>query len=191
MTDDPSAGWDAVAADFEALRSSIGVDIVQRWARDLPRGTAVIDIGCGTGWPIATALAEHGFNVFGVDASPTLLAAFRRNLPGAHAACEAVQSSRFFDRRFDAAIAIGLIFLIEESEQIALIRRVRDALHPGARFLFTAPREACAWTDSLTGRTSRSLGEAAYRAALIDARFTPVEGMVDDGGNRYFASVAT
>lgn len=190
MCDDPSAGWDAVAAEFESLRSAIGTDVVLGWARDLPRGAEILDIGCGTGWPIAAGLADHGFVISGVDPSPRLLAAFRHNLPSARAACERAQSSRFFGRRFDAAIAIGLIFLLDETDQRALIRRVRDALHTGGRFLFSAPRQPCTWTDSLTGRPSLSLGARDYRAALADAEFELGHDLADAGGNHYFAATA-
>lgn len=189
-SDDPSGGWEAIAHDFAAARSDIGTDVVLRWSRDLPCGAAILDIGCGTGRPIARALADAGFALSGVDASPSLLAAFRHNLPGAEATCEAVQTSRFFDRRFDAAIAIGLIFLLDEADQHALFHRVRGALHPGGRFLFSAPRQACTWSDNLTGRVSRSLGEAAYRRALAAARFHPTGSDVDAGENHYIAAVA-
>lgn len=190
MSDDPSAGWEAVAATFADIRSAVGTEVVARWAHALPGRAAILDIGCGTGWPIACALADQGFALFGVDASPSLLAAFRQNLPHASTVCEAVQTSRFFDRAFDAAIAIGLIFLLAEAEQIALIGRVRSALCPGGRFLFTAPREDCAWQDTLTGRPSRSLGEATYRAALVAAGFQPLDGLTDSGGNHYLPSIA-
>jgi cyclopropane fatty-acyl-phospholipid synthase-like methyltransferase len=77
-------------------------------------------------------LAEQGFVVFGIDASPTLLSMFRRRLPAAHAACETVQRSAFFGRQFDGAIAVGLIFLVSKNDQQALIDSVGRALTPGA-----------------------------------------------------------
>ena len=190
MRDDPSAGWEAVAGEFEALRSNIGADVVLHWARDIPRGAEILDIGCGTGWPIATGLASLGLVVSGVDPSPTLLAAFHRNLPSAAAACETAQSSSFFGRRFDAAIAIGLIFLLDETDQRALIRRVRDALHRGGRFLFSAPEQPCGWADSLTGRPSRSLGASVYHATLLEAGFELGHDVGDTGGNHYFTAIA-
>jgi hypothetical protein len=57
-----------------------------------------------------------GFNVFGVDAVPSFVLAFRRNLPNTPVACEAVQDSRFFDRTFDAALAWGLMFLLSRDD---------------------------------------------------------------------------
>lgn len=187
---DLSNGWDAIAARFAAVRSDIGADIVRDWAGDLPAGATVVDIGCGTGWPVATTLAGAGCAVAGIDASPALLAAFRRALPDAPTACEAAEDSDFFGRRFDGAVAIGLLFLLPEAAQAALIARVGAALHPGGRFLFSAPRIAGRWHDMLTGRVSQSLGEDAYRTLLADAGMDRVRILNDIGGNDHFAAVA-
>lgn len=175
-----------MAADFARLRSGIGTQAVVDWAQCLPPGASILDIGCGTGLPVARALWDGGFAVHGIDPAHTLLAAFRRNLPAAPAACEPAETSGFFDRQFDAAIAIGLIFLLPESSQRALIQQVSRVLQPGGHFLFTAPHQACRWTDSLTGRPSRSLGEARYRQLLADAGLVLANGFVDEGANHYF-----
>ena len=39
----------------------------------LPRDATILDIGCGSGEPIARYLVERSFAVEGVDASPTLV----------------------------------------------------------------------------------------------------------------------
>ena len=189
MTPDPSRGWDAIAQEFIAARSDIGADIVRQWATRLPPGAAVLDIGCGSGAPVAEALVAAGFRVFGVDASPTLVAEFRRRLPAAEVVCEPAETSRLFDRRFDGAVAIGLLFLLPAEDQRAVIARVAAALHPGGRFLFTAPRQACDWTDSLTGQPSLSLGEDAYRRTLEQAGLHLTGVRTDAGGNHYFDAV--
>jgi 2-polyprenyl-3-methyl-5-hydroxy-6-metoxy-1,4-benzoquinol methylase len=116
---DRSNGYERVAAEFLAGRAS---------ARTLPRGAAVIDLGCGPGFPITEVLVSGGLNVYAVDASPSFVEAFRRNLPGIPVACEAVEDSTFFDRTFDAVIAWGLIFLLPAEEQRRLIHRVADTL---------------------------------------------------------------
>lgn len=186
MTPDPSRGWDAIAQDFIAARSDLGADIVRQWATQLPPGAAVLDIGCGSGAPVAEALVAAGFRVFGVDASPTLVAEFRRRLPATEVVCEPVETSRLFDRRFEGAVAIGLLFLLPAEDQRAVIARIAAALEPGGRFLFTAPRQACDWTDSLTHQPSRSLGEDEYRRVLAEAGLGLTGQHTDSGGNHYF-----
>lgn len=187
---DRSNGYEAIADRFVATRSDIGAGMIRDWADVLPAGASVVDIGCGSGWPVATTLAAMGCSVAGIAPSPTLLAAFRRALPHTDTACEATEDSRFFDRRFDGAVAIGLLFLLPAAAQAALIARVARVLRPGGRFLFTAPRVACRWRDTLTGRVSRSLGEGAYRALLTDAGLHLSRIITDNGGNDGFTAVA-
>ena len=188
---DSSNGYDALAAEFIAARaaSSIGVATVRRWSRELPRGSTVLDLGCGCGVPISQALIEAGFTVFGVDASPRMTAAFAARFPHAAVTCEPVERSAFFGRTFDAAIAWGLLFLLPAQAQRDLIRKVATALRPEGRFLFTVPWQEAGWTDALTGRPSRSLGEQAYNAALSAAGFDLAGACDDEGGNHYFDAV--
>ena len=186
---DRSNGWESAAKRFIAERSSIGAATVRSWSRALPEGAEVLDLGCGFGAPIAELLVGEGHRVFGVDASPAMLAAMRRRLPTVRVACEPVEESRFFDQRFDGVVAIGLLFLLLPEVQRQVIRRVAAVLKPRGRFLFTAPVEAASWADLLTGRQSVSLGDSGYCEALQDAGLTIVGEEVDEGGNHYYDTI--
>lgn len=119
---DRSNGYEGVATEFlegrgRAPSTAIGTRSVREWAGTLPRGGAVIDIGCGTGLPITKVLVTEGLNVFAIDAAPSFVEAFRRNLPGIPVACESVEDSPFFGRTFDGVIAWGLMFLLPPDGQ--------------------------------------------------------------------------
>ncbi|QBK30154.1 class I SAM-dependent methyltransferase [Roseitalea porphyridii] len=188
MIDDTSNGYEAVADAFVAARSrtTTGVAIVRQWAASLPAVGTVVDIGCGSGEPVTAALLDAGLTVSALDASPALVAAFRRRFPDVEVACEPAERSRFFGRRFDGAVAIGLMFLLPDTAQRDLIGQVAGALKPGGRFLFTAPRQACAWDDVLTGRRSSSLGAEEYIRVLDEAGLDVIAEHVDEGENHYF-----
>lgn len=184
---DRSEGYDGIAEKFMAARSEIGVGLVQSWARkNLPPSSTVLDVGCGSGVPIAQALIEDGFTVFGIDPSPTLINALRRRFPDMHSACEAAQESVFFHRSFDAAVAIGLLFLLSADDQHRVLHRIAKALRPGGRLLFSAPRQHCQWKDMLTGRSTRSLGEQEYERVLEASGLRLIGRCFDEGGNNYF-----
>ena len=186
--DDPSNGYEAIASEFVERRekSSIGVATVRTWARSLPPGASILDLGCGHGVPISMALMNAGFVIYGVDASPSLTAAFRRQFPHAHVVCEAVEDSRFFGRTFDGIVAVGLMFLLPAEAQRDLIRKVALALNPGGRFLFTSPAQSCTWTDVLTGRQSLSLGVEEYKAMFSALGLILAAEYVDEGDNHYY-----
>jgi len=188
---DPSNGYEGAAQEFISARldSRVGVDAVLAWARCLPSGAAILDLGCGLGIPLSTALMNAGKVVYGVEASPTLCAAFRAAFPRANVVCESVEESTFFGRTFEGVLAWGLMFLLSRSSQLDLIRRTAAVLEPGGRLLFTAPAQACSWVDVLTGRQSQSLGEVTYKAAMQTAGLVLAPGYTDEGENHYYHAI--
>ena len=188
---DRSSGYESVAEHFLARRGrspsvGIGVREVRKWARELPRKSSVIDLGCGPGFPMTSVLVEEGLQVFAVDAAPSFVAAFQRNLPGIPILCEAVQESKMFDRTFDAVLAWGLMFLLNSEDQRHLIRRFAEILVPGGHLLFTAPAKPVVWNDAMTDLESVSLGAGQYRTLLGSVGLAVAKEYEDEGENHYF-----
>ena len=188
---DRSNGYESVATEFLAGRGSprsagVGVKAVRNWARTLPRGAAVIDLGCGSGFPITELLVAEGLNVYAVDAAPSFVQAFQRNFPNTPVVCEAVEDSTFFDRTFDGVLAWGLIFLLSPKEQRRLLQRIADILAPGGRLLFTSCAEPLVWNDAMTGLESRSLGAEEYQRQLLEVGLSVTSEYEDEGRNHYF-----
>ena len=167
-------------------RSTIGVGLVERWAGSLPAGCEVLEIACGGGIPVTRALAGAGLRLWAVDSSPTLVAEFQGRFPEVPVDCADALASDYFGRRFGAVVAIGLLFLLSEAEQVRLIQRVAEVLLPGGRFLFTAPVEIGSWADLNTGHECRSLGRERYESILREARFRLLRTDLDEGQNNYY-----
>jgi SAM-dependent methyltransferase len=192
---DKSNGYEEVASVFIAGRgqnnSGVGASVVSDWSQTLAGGATVLDLGCGTGVPISRALIERGFNVYGVDASPTMVAAFRARFPTVPVECAAVEDSDFFARTFDGVVAWGLFFLLDAEVQRRLIAKVAGVLRSGGRLVFTTPSQSCSWRDAMTGRASISLGDEAYRKALEAEGMSLVGTHRDEGGNHYYFAQKT
>jgi len=191
---DRSNGYEGVAAEFLAGRGSprssgIGARAVREWARTMQRGAAVIDLGCGSGLPITTVLISEGLDVYAVDASPSMVEAFRQNFPKTPVACEAVEDSTFFGRTFDGVLSWGLMFLLPPEEQRRLIQRIADILEPGGRLLFTSDDEPLVWNDAMTGLETRSLGAEEYRRLLSAVGLSIIGEYEDEGQNHYFDAI--
>jgi SAM-dependent methyltransferase len=196
MNDDPSNGYEAVAATFIARRGTrpstgeaIGAAIVRAWAEALPTGAQVLDLGCGPGEPTTRVLREAGLSTYAVDASPTMVAAFRERFPDVDVELNTVEASGFFGRQFDGVLAWGLLFLLTPTAQAHVISKVGRALKPGGRFLFTAHTQSVSWLDAMTGRPSRSLGAEVYGRLLSDAGMVSVGEDWDEGENHYYFAV--
>ena len=193
---DWSNGYEDVAAEFLARRGSgrligVGAHEVREWARTLPSGAAVIDLGCGPGVPLTEVLVAEGLDVFALDAAPSFVQAFRHNLPNIPVVCEAVQNSTFFGRTFGGVLAWGLLFLLSAEDQRRLLQSIADILVPGGRLLFTSPPEPLVWNDAMTGLESRSLGAKEYRRQLAVVGLLVTSEYEDEGQNHYFDAAKT
>jgi SAM-dependent methyltransferase len=192
-TEDGSNGYEAVASIYIAGRGtrarvgdSIGAAVVKAWAAAFPPGAAVLDLGSGPGEPSTRILQEAGLTTYAVEASASMVAAFRQQFPGVPMDHSTVEASEFFNRSFHGVLAWGLVFLLAPAAQALVFRKVARALEPRGRFLFTAPREPLEWLDGMTERPSYSLGADAYERLLSDAGLRWVDDAEDEGGNHYY-----
>lgn len=189
---DQSNGYEGIAPKYIAARGQdaegIGASVVAAWAKQQPAGAAVLDLGCGTGVPVTKVLIEGGLDVYGIDASARMVGAFRENFPQIPVQCASIEDSDFFERSFDGVVAWGLFFLLSADVQRTLIRKVAAVLTPGARLLFTSPRERCTWLDMMTRRASISLGYDEYFNLLQAEGLSLVETFVDSGENFYYSA---
>jgi SAM-dependent methyltransferase len=193
VPEDGSSGYEAVANIYIAGRGtrsrvgdSIGAAVVKAWAEAFPPGATVLDLGSGPGEPSTRILQEAGLTIYAVDASPTMVAAFRERFPGVPIERNTVEASEFFNRTFRGVLAWGLLFLLDPAAQALVIEKVARALEPQGRFLFTGPRQPLEWLDAMTGRRSQSLGEHTYGRLLRDAGLTWVADAQDEGENHYY-----
>ena len=110
----------------------------------LPRGAAVLELGCGTGVPVTRELARH-FVVTGVDLSARSIALARQNVPTATLLHADMVSVQFPATSFDAVVAFYSIIHVPRQEHPHLLRSIARWLRPGG--LFVASMGAAASDD--------------------------------------------
>jgi SAM-dependent methyltransferase len=95
-------------------------------AADL-RGRRVLDIGCGTG-RLSLALVERAHaKVWGVDASPEMLAVAKKKVHGAAFKQAHAESLPFKDGWFERAVLWLVLHLVDRAAALAEVRRVVGA----------------------------------------------------------------
>jgi len=136
----------------------------------LPAGARVLDIGCGSGVPIARHFIDRGCAVTGVDAAPEMLALFQQNLPGVpvHLADMRLLA---LDRAFDGLIAWDSFFHLTAADQRLMFPVFRRHAAPGAALIFTSGPAHGEAIGQLEGEPlyHASLDGQEYRA-LLDAQ---------------------
>jgi len=123
----PSVDFGRLASRYDAVRP---VDdnwwevygLVEREA-DL-RGRRVLDVGCGTG-RLSGALADRaGARVWGVDASPEMLAVAKAKVPGVAFKQARAEQLPFKDGWFERAVLWLVLHLVDRPAALAEARRV-------------------------------------------------------------------
>lgn len=183
--------YDLIAEWYASERlDQTGVPEANELASSLPRGSLVLDIGCGNGVPITRALLNKGHRVIGLDSSSAMLALFSRNCPEAGAVRGIVECCPFADGVFDAAVACGVMFHLNPEDAIRAIANVSRTLKNDAPFLFTSGDEDGfdAKEGKMNGVTFRyfSYSIQNYRRILGDHRLTLIDVHADSGNNTYY-----
>src|SRR6266568_550427 len=101
------AGYDRVAKQYLAGKDAdepVTLAALERLARTLPPGAAVLDLGCGAGVPVTRWLAQR-FAVTGVDLSARQLELARQQVPNANFLQAEMTSLDFPPATIDAIVA--------------------------------------------------------------------------------------
>jgi len=130
------AGYDAIAADYLALRvappsgETADVRLLDELTQRLAPGALVLDAGCGAGVPITRLLLQR-YRVVGLDFSRAQLALARRLAPEATYVCQDLTALAFAGSTFDAVCSYYAIIHIPREEHELLLRRFYHVLKPG------------------------------------------------------------
>jgi len=188
--------YDLIADWYASERDDqTGVPETTALASSIPRGSLVLDIGCGNGIPITRALLGAGHRVVGLESSSAMLARFRQNYPEALAVRGIVQASPFADGVFDAAIAWGVMFHLNPEDAIRAFANISRTLKTGAPFLFSSGDvDGCdAKEGKMNGVTFRyfSYSVPSYQRILGDHAFALVDVHADSGNNTCYLANKT
>lgn len=113
---------------------------------DLPPGSSILDMGCGTGRH-SVELARRGYRMTGVDLSTGMLNQAQKAAKEAGVEIEFIQSNATTfktDKKFDGAICLceGAFCLLEMDEDPlehneAVLKNIINALKPGGKLILT------------------------------------------------------
>lgn len=170
LYEDNAAAWDRMRG--RDLHEALWLD---RFLGHVPAGGSILDIGCGMGEPIARYFIERGYQVTGVDSSPSLVAMARKRFPGQE---WHVADMRMLDlgRRFDGLIAWHSLFHLSPDDQRPLFARFAAHARPGTPLIFTSGPEHGEEIGEWLGEPlyHGSLGPDEYEALLAAAGFEGV-----------------
>ncbi|KAK3386058.1 methyltransferase type 12 [Podospora didyma] len=172
--------FDAVGPAYEAAFAGLPslADAISWILPRLPPNAKALDIGCGTGRPVCSSLAEAGHSVLGIDISSAMLTAARERVP--LATFEKVDIRDFVPppdgvQGYDVVTAFfSLIAGVSQEDIRHIIKKMYGYLKPGGIFVWsTVPLPAENLSIAWMGRpvVVSSLAPEASVAAVREAGF--------------------
>lgn len=156
---------------------------LDRFVALLPAGGRVIDVGCGTGEPIARYLIDNGLVLTGVDGSEAMIAICQERFP---AATFVVADMRrlALGARFSGIVAWDSFFHLTADDQRRMFPIFAALAAPQGALLFTSGPEHGEALGDFHGEVlyHASLAADEYRALLDAHGFAVVSHVADDAG---------
>lgn len=148
--------YNAIAMKWDAARSSLHRHepaFLEHLLLNLQAPARILDLGCGTGRPIAEFLLKKGFLVTGVDQAENLLALARQRFPESRwrqAEMEAFEA----DETYDTAIIWDSIFHVPKEHHESILAKVLHSLRPAGRLMLSVGgSDHPAFTDTMYEHT--------------------------------------
>ena len=131
--------FDSVGPAYEdAFKTCTPQQTSVNWlVTQLPANASVLDIGCGTGRPVCSSLADAGHSVLGIDVSGAMIDAAKQNVPNAKFEKADVKTFQLTDGTFDAiTVYFSLIASVTQQEIKDTMTKIHQWLKPGGIFIF-------------------------------------------------------
>lgn len=138
-------GYNALSDRYD---QAFGGEKYRTWLTELDKhispAASVLDLGCGSGIPVAQAMAATGRRVVGVDISDVQIARARELVPKAEFLLADATTIDFEPETFDAVVCFYALIHMPQEEQVVLLTKVAEWLPPGGWFVATTGHNA--WT---------------------------------------------
>ncbi|MBO9549232.1 class I SAM-dependent methyltransferase [Pseudomonas sp.] len=154
---------------------------IERFRALLQPSDVVLDLGCGSGQPVARFLIEAGLSLVGVDASAKMLAMCRARFPEQqwiHADMRTLQ----LDRQFAGILAWNSFFHLKPDDQRRMFPTFQKHAAPGAYLMFTSGPSHGEALGEFEGETlyHASLDPKEYVSLLQSHGFEALDHIVED-----------
>ena len=167
--------------DQERSRSLFERPWLQRFLGLVPASGSILDIGCGSGEPIAGHFIRGGYRVHGVDSSPAMIAYCKERFPDA-AWDVADMRTLCLGRTFDGTLAWDSFFHLPREDQRRMFAIFREHAAPQAALMFTSGTSDGVAMGTYGGEPlyHASLAPDSYRALLAENGFEVVANVFED-----------
>ena len=125
-------GYDQAGAGYHAIRPVDGLDVglLPELHHQIRPRALILDVGCGTGVPIARQLADLGHEVVGVDLSMAQLVLAKSHVPNLRGVAADMTALPIGAGVFDALVSYYAVIHVPRDDHGAVFREFRRVLRP-------------------------------------------------------------
>ncbi len=130
--------YDHMAESYMESRSLFdNTDQLEELAKLIPPKSSVLDLGCGTGLPVAKFFTERGYNVTGIDLSDKMILLAKKNVPDAVFYAENIINADLSENSFDLIVSFYCLFHLTKENQKQIFHKIMHWLKTGGYAYFT------------------------------------------------------
>lgn len=157
MNDFFSAGYlkekyDQMAESYMERRSLFdNTNQLKKLASLIPSGAKVLDLGCGTGLPVAKFFADRGYEVLGIDLSGRMIELAQKNVPNATFSIKNILQLDFNENYFDLIVSFYCLFHLKKENQKEAFNKIIRWLKIDGYSYFTLATKEYTGMDNFEG----------------------------------------
>jgi ubiquinone/menaquinone biosynthesis C-methylase UbiE len=126
----------AIEFDQSRNKNLFEKEWLDKFVKYILSGRHILDVGCGSGDPIAKYFISCGFSITGVDYSQGMLELAQKKFPSHKWICCDMRELNL--GKFDAIIAWNSFFHLNHKDQRLALKLLSTHLNPDGVFMFTA-----------------------------------------------------
>lgn len=177
------------AAEVARRYEEVASPIAGYATRVFPGGGRILDVGCGSGRDLAL-LVEQGYDAFGVDAAPELVALAQDLHPSlkgriSHGCLPGLSPP--LHEQFDAVLCSAVLMHLDVAEMPSAAAALRQCLRRGGRLLISVPVERPGLDGSsrdLEGRRFTLQSPRQWQSVFESAHFRLLEEFTNEDAMR-------
>ncbi len=131
-------GYDKIAKNYQEWRQRFSnFSQFKEFSKLLQKNAKVLDVGCGTGIPVAKFLVEKGYDLTGIDISPEMVNLAEKNVPKGKFIRMDMTKMNFKRDAFDGVVAAYSLIHVPKEKHENLIKKVATILKTNGIFIFS------------------------------------------------------
>jgi len=147
----------------------------------IPQNGKILDLGCGTGEPIAQFFIDRGYSITGIDASQKMIDLCLKRFPQSTFLLADMRNLKL-NEKFDAIIAWDSFFHLPPEDQRSMFPVFARHLNPNGILVFTSgPQASEVWSDNNGEQLYHaSLSIEEYNILLESQGFNVIKNKIED-----------